>query len=378
MKQVALVLACVLSVGSIACAFAEPYLPKSRSDVIYEAKAEWDAALVRPGPGSQNPDEAAATAARFVSQGERSDDPRFYGYARAALKPWKDDPSPPRKVLEQRVRIAQSLHDFDAALADIQRMLHKQPNDVNALLSASLIHQDAGRFDTAKATCDRVALSSHAHWTLCAADLSSVTGGADEAYALLEQNVAQLRDLRTQAWASGLLAQIADRRGSRELAIANFERSLQLAPDAVPLRKSYLNFLYENRHAVRMNALLTNATEDGPYFFHVCLLKKLQGAAGTSRCLDALTKKYQHAANRGDKPHYFEEIVVALDFSNDPAHAFELALQNWNVNKKPSDAVLLAKASVATKNKDVLLSLSSWKRETKLEDTRLDRLLSKP
>ena len=177
MKQVAQVLACVLCAGVTASAFSEPYLPKSRTEVIYEAKAEWDDGLVRPGLGGQDVDQAAAAAAKFLDLGEKRDDPRFYGYAQAALKLWKDDPNPPRKVLQQRVRIAQSFHDFDAALADINRILREQPGDVHALLSASLIHQDGGRIDAAKAMCERVALSSHAYWSLCAADLASVTDG---------------------------------------------------------------------------------------------------------------------------------------------------------------------------------------------------------
>src|SRR5437870_4200516 len=59
---------------------------------------------------------------------ERSD-PRFLGRAQAVLEPWKNDPTAPPEILVLRATIAQSLHDFPAALVDLDRAIAIDPGD---------------------------------------------------------------------------------------------------------------------------------------------------------------------------------------------------------------------------------------------------------
>src|SRR6185437_7036119 len=75
----------------------------------------------------------ALDAARAdVARGRAAGDPRYLGYAQAALAPWWDAPAPPVAVLVLRATIRQSLHDFDAALDDLRDAVTRDPGNVQA------------------------------------------------------------------------------------------------------------------------------------------------------------------------------------------------------------------------------------------------------
>jgi hypothetical protein len=72
---------------------------------------------------------AVAVAGRYIELGQVQSDPRYYGYAQAALEPWWGLPDPPPEVLLLRAAIRQSRHEFDLALEDLSRLLEKDPRD---------------------------------------------------------------------------------------------------------------------------------------------------------------------------------------------------------------------------------------------------------
>jgi hypothetical protein len=76
---------------------------------------------------------ATTLAAAHVRIARQEGDPRYLGYAQAALAPWWSDPNAPTSVLVLRATIRQSLHDFDAAVVDLGTALQREPRNAQAL-----------------------------------------------------------------------------------------------------------------------------------------------------------------------------------------------------------------------------------------------------
>ena len=99
---------------------------------------------------------AVDVARRCIQVARRDGDPRYLGYAQAALASWWSTPNPPMPVLLMKATILQSSHEFDPALAALGRVLHAQPGNAQAWLTQATILQVQGRFDEAKASCERL------------------------------------------------------------------------------------------------------------------------------------------------------------------------------------------------------------------------------
>ena len=109
---------------------ADPFVPDSEAVVLERLPAAGDdlARDLRDQRAAlaQNPDDldiALSLATGYVRLGRREADPRYDGYAQAALAPWWNLASPPIPVLLLRATLAQRRHDFAGALADLERVL---------------------------------------------------------------------------------------------------------------------------------------------------------------------------------------------------------------------------------------------------------------
>jgi hypothetical protein len=121
---------------------AEPFVPASDAAVLEQLPSAGDPLLRdlhdQRAALAQNPrdlDIALSLAAAYVRLGRREADPRYDGYAQAALAPWWDLAEPPIPVLILRATLRQRRHDFEAALADLERVLARWPGHPQALLT---------------------------------------------------------------------------------------------------------------------------------------------------------------------------------------------------------------------------------------------------
>src|SRR5450631_2241033 len=97
----------------------------------------------------------AVTLARMEIETSRArSDPRYLGYAQAALAPWWELPDAPVPVLVLRATIRQSLHDFDGALADLDRVVKLAPGGAQAWLTRSIVLTVRGEYDEARKSCE--------------------------------------------------------------------------------------------------------------------------------------------------------------------------------------------------------------------------------
>jgi len=119
----------IASFAAAAC--AAPYVPKDDTTVLERLP-------VRPGDPvarelrqlrtelTANPSKretAVRLAERYFALASSEGDPRYVGYAQAALKPWWDLPAPPLDVLVMRAILKQYSHDFSGAMTDLEAVL---------------------------------------------------------------------------------------------------------------------------------------------------------------------------------------------------------------------------------------------------------------
>src|SRR5262245_58141953 len=120
-------------------ALSAPYEPKSdaaflerlpfrRGDPVAAELRELRAALAA---APQNAAAAARLARRYFELAQAEGDPRYVGYAEAALRPWADRTAP-TEVLFARGLLRQYRHDFGGALADFETAARRDPTHVGA------------------------------------------------------------------------------------------------------------------------------------------------------------------------------------------------------------------------------------------------------
>jgi predicted Zn-dependent protease len=122
-------------------------------------------------------DLAVEIARRYTELGRVKGDPRFAGYAQAALANWWEQPEPPSEVLLLRATLRQRNHDFDAALLDLATLIRRNPRDGQARLTRATILQVQGDYAAAAAECTALRrLAPELVWAACSYGLASVNG----------------------------------------------------------------------------------------------------------------------------------------------------------------------------------------------------------
>jgi len=317
-------------------------LPESRDASIATLKKL--RALVRAAP--QDLRVATLYARRAVDAARATGDPRYLGQAQAALQPWWSADDAPSPALLLRATIKQSLHDFDGALADLDRLLAHTPDDPQARLTRATVRGVVGRVDEARADCDRLggAVPALVHATCRASADASTWRALDAALAADATSPGAIR-----TWALTLAGEIAARRGDAVAADARFREALALDPADAYLAGAYADFLIDTgRDADAVRLLETRTRHDALLLRLVIAEKRLPERRERYDADRAeLAARFDATRRRGDTVHRREEARYALEVESDPARALALARANFAVQKEPADARILADAARA-------------------------------
>lgn len=317
----------------------------------------------------------AVTLARaYVETGRTTGDPRYAGYAEAVLAPWWASPAPPSDIAILRAVLLQRVHRFDAALADLDRLLAENPRNGQAQLTRATILQVQGRFDEARRACAALRGLVPAMYALaCEAGVDGATGRLEPAIDALTTAYARIpdADAATRAWVLGTLAELTERAGRSAAAETHFRSALAADPDDQYLLAAYADFLLDRGRGREVIPLLADrGRADG-------LLLRLALASDATRRADApalagqLRARFEAAARRGDRVHLREEARFTLQLQRDPRTALALALDNWHVQKEPADLLILAQAAVAAGDENARSVVQAWSARTGLEDIRI-------
>ena len=217
---------------------ATPYIPKSADQILERLPSRNDTvqkelaglrAQLRREPGNLNL--AGALARRYINLARSQADPRFLGYAQAALAPWWGQVKPPAEVLVLRATILQSTHRFPQALADLDLLLSTDRSNGQAWLTRATVLQVRGEFEQARNSCARLyGIASELVMRTCLSNVASLTGSARPSYLALKSALERSHnaDPGLQLWIQTLLAEMAARLGETMASRAHFQRALAL------------------------------------------------------------------------------------------------------------------------------------------------------
>lgn len=378
-------LLCLLGIGLFTSALAEPFIPASTDSVLER--------LAPPPPGSshaqlrqlrtallQTPTdlEAAAQLSRlYIEQARLQGDPRYLGHAQAILSPWWEDPQPPIQALLLRAILRQSNHEFEAALADLDQVINRQPTNAQAWLTRASLYQVRGDYAAARSDCRKLLRLSHsaiAHG--CLASIASLSGQGKLAYTLLQQQLTANTGLTAneQQWLQGLLAEIAYRRGDYPTAERHFQHALSTTTADTYLLGAYADALLDaGRPQAVIELLSTRAQADTLLLRLAIAEQRLQRPTANNR-IEELSARFAAARQRGDAKHLREEARYYLELRRQPDTALDLAQANWKLQREPADAHLLLAAALASGDEQAALPVLNWMRDTGIDAVQLTAL----
>ena len=323
---------------------------------------------------SRNPNDVAratALAQRYIEQARLEGDPRYLGYAQAALAPWWTLPQPNEQVLVLRATLRQGTHQFAEALTDLDTVLARDSGNVQARLTRATVQMVTGDYAGARASCMR--LYSRAPQLIvqtCLSNIGSVNGDArasfDKLKAALDQHPDPTPEVRT--WVQTLLAEMAARLGDDANADALFKQAMAgVDPDSY-LLGAYSDFLLDRGRTAEVARLLKDKTRIDALLLRYAIALKALRSNDAAIQADSLRLRFDAAMLRGDTVHQREQARFELALRGDSKTAVRLAMLNWTVQKEPADLRILVETAAASGDAGAARTALDWIVKTGIED----------
>jgi tetratricopeptide (TPR) repeat protein len=314
----------------------------------------------------------------YLQLGRRTAEPRYFGRAEALLAAKLDEAQPPAAVALRMADIWQYRHEYQKALALIERVLAVHPFETQALLMRAAIRQTQGQFDLAHADCRT--LLAHGEATLgatCLAQTLSMTGSLTKAQRLLASLVERSADLPAsqRVWMLTALADMEERLGRVDRGESLLRQALALDAYAHYARLALADLLLDNNRAAEIAALLAPMPQTEGAMLRLAEARRRLAPAGREG--DQLQVRFEEAARRGERLHRRDLARLHMSVLDDRGGALRWALENWSEQREPADARLLARAALAVNDQATLVRLRSWREQTGYEDRQLDRILAR-
>lgn len=351
-------------------------LPISPSDPVLRGLRDAGARL-KESP--QDLTLALRVARGYVELGRTTGDPRYVGYAQAALAPWWELKLPPVDVLLLRAALRQRVHNFGAALADLAEVARAEPRNAQARLIRATVLQVTGAFDSAREECRSIdGFSLELVRRACIASVDGATGRLHGAYDELrgawEARASAPPEIR--GWILTMLAEMAARADRRDAAEAHFRAALAIEPEDFYLLGAYADFLLDRNRPLEVESLLKGRENVDPLLLRLALAARAQRSDALAQRVAQLRDRFEASRLRGDTAHLREEARFTLSLLDDSKRALNLAQDNWRTQKEPADMRILVEAAFAAKDAAALDAAKSWVKATGLEDIQLERIFS--
>jgi len=352
-------------------ALAAPYTPKDDSTVLERLplrRSDPVAAELRQLRG-------AALARRYFELAMAQGDPRYVGYAEAALRKADNDPS--AEMLFVRGLLKQYRHDFNGALADLADASKQDPEHIGARAWRAAIFMVRAEYAAAREECRALEpLASDLLATGCRAAVDGATGKARAAYDELKNELEARPDAAPEVrlWALTRLAEFAVRFGEPARAERHFREALALGVRDDFLLAAYADFLLAQGRPQEVGALLKKWGQSDNLLLRVALAAKAQNLPEAQKHAQALGERFAAAGLRGERLHLAEEARYLLDLKGDPKAALAAASENWKSQREPRDAAVLLESALAAGDRKAAAPALRWLDESGFEDARLRRL----
>ncbi len=320
---------------------------------------------------------AVQLATRYFDEVAAEGDPRYVGYAQAALQPWWALAEPPPAVRVLRAQVLQFDHRFPQALADLEGALRQQPGLGRAWAWRTAILMVQADYTQARRSCEQMApYASALIASACLAQVDATTGRATAAAAALRAALVQHADAAAEErlWCLTRLAETEERLGNFAAAEAAFRQGLALGLPDVYLQAAYADFLLDRGRAPDVLTLLKGRGRADVLLLRQAIAAKAVRDATAAALAQELAARFAAARQRGDTSHEKEESRFVLALQGDTARALVLAQQNFAVQREPADARILLEAAVAARQPAAAAAALSWLHTSGIESMVLQTL----
>lgn len=377
---------CCAVFGMLFCSattvFASAHIPASDATVLERLPFKPNDPIARELAGMRaqlqrdprNLEVAVKLAQRYYGMMGEEGDPRYLGYAQAALAPWWDMPQPPIEVQVLRAGLGQFRHDFAGALADLGKVLEREPRHPQARVLRAIIHIVQARYDMARADCRALNnLTSDLIALGCEAMADGLSGKAESAYATLHRAFVKASKVAPdeQLWVLTRLAELSQRQGKSAVAETHFRQALALGIPDTFLLAAYGDFLLDQKRPAEVLALLKDKTRSDGLLLRLVFAERELNLPSAREREATLAARYRAAQLRGDTVHQQEEARFALQVQADPKKALALAQENWKLQLEPRDARIFLQAALAMQDPAAAQPVLQWLDSSKIEDRQL-------
>jgi Flp pilus assembly protein TadD len=382
--SILLFLPCLLLENPMVC--AAPFIPASDAEVLEQLPFKASDPATRElrrlreelTDNPRNLDKAVALAQRYYRLAMADGDPRYIGYAQAALSPWWEMAEAPVAVLVQRAALRQYSHNFSSALTDLELSTRLEPRNGTAWALLAAIHTVQAEYATARQDCEKLrGLASSLIVVACVATVDSLSGQAGQAYSTLQKAYASA--LATpddeKLWVLTRLAEMSDRLGLSMKADAYFRAALKLNISDAYLLAVYAEFLLDEHRHSEVIKLLKDKERSDVLLMRLALAEKAINAPKAAEHQAIIRARFDAARMRADKLHIQDEARFNLYLLNNPKEALRLAQENWLGQHEPSDARILLETALAAKDKAAARPALDWFAQSHIEDRHLEKLV---
>ena len=384
-------------VACLSLAQAAPYTPTSDAMVVESLPGRAsDPALKRVDSLRKQlaarPDDAGLRveiARRYFDMAMAQGDPRYVGYASAAITPLakaaslNSNSSTSVNTSTQADYalvlglIQQFSHEFEPALASLAKASQLNPQSPEPLLWRSAIFMVQARYPEASAECQRaLPLAEPLVGAGCSAYVDATTGQLDAAYAKLLAAVAAAPQAAPELllWQATRLAEMAWRLGRFDTAEGHFKSALKQGVTDQFLLGAYADFLLARQRPMEVIRLLADWERSDILLLRLALAGKTTGDKRSIDWATQLRDRFVAAALRGDRLHEQEAARFELDIEGNAGRALKLANANYKIQKEPRDAEILMRAAIAAQQAQTAQVAMDWLRTSRYQDPALQAL----
>ena len=390
-------LACwiAVEVAFVANAMGAPVVPKDDQEVVEhlptrligmprlnQATAAVTAGVPTGKAAAMLADVAASRATTLLGQARDRGDPRYAGYALAAIAPWRNDPAPPIRVAIVSATIAQYQHDFDRSRRTLEAVLKRDPSNAQATLTLATIARVQGRYADSDNLCRMVPVAIYR--SACLAENLGLRGETDRGRQAVEELLASPEtqgpgSASLRQWLTTTLAELEERAGHERAADDAYREALAFGRDSY-LTLDYVDFLIAHRRAAEAERLL--ALEPQPYGDGVLLRQAIAQKQANDPIAAASTReladRFDAARERGDAVSiHGRELARSLyAVQDDPKAAVVVARANLLIQKEPADFLVMAEAARASGDRDAAREVAALAASVGMVDHRLEAILA--
>ena len=372
---------------------AAPFTPANDSDVVERLPLSATDPSARRLQSLRKqleakPDDVALRieiARRYFDLSMAQGDPRYVGYASAALTPL-DKAAPASNAAYWQIKgmLQQYSHNFDGALSSLDKASLADPKSPDPMAWRSAIHMVQANYPKAQAECEALKpLTTPLFVTGCSQYVlahSGGTAGLQSAFDTLNAAVKADQNAEVKAapelmlWELTRLAEMAIRLKRFDEADAYFKRALKLGVTDQFLLGAYADFLLQQKKPEAVIALLADWERSDILLLRLALAGKAVNHKKAADWASALRDRFVEAAKRGDRLHEQEAARFELDIENNTKKALTLAVNNYKLQKEPRDAEVLLRTALAANNAAAAEPALNWLKQNKYEDAHLTEL----